>query len=271
MSGGNKGEIVTEKTTKQIKQLTEQEKTICWDEMDFGCKEQSKCGICGCDQDGPDLMEFAWSDDGELLEDIICTVCEKNWAYDPDDNLYHAVDHGDEFHKENGEWRDLAEVREEIEESLEAGDDSWVADRVCENIVEIRKLEDENKKLKKEMEKLKEIDDARKEENKCLHKQVDANWKHISQLDKEIKRQAELEEAKSVQFLRAKGYQVFTPGALDLIQEVNYRGNLVTAMGQRCNDLELELYNKGRPAHQRRTHLPPTPFEQIVTGLEGRM
>ncbi len=57
--------------------------------------------------------------------------------------------------KMNSEWRDIDEVREEIEMSLAQGEDDWVADRICEYILELQTKEEEIKKLKAEIAELK--------------------------------------------------------------------------------------------------------------------
>jgi hypothetical protein len=328
---------------------------------------------------------------------VICNVCEKVWTYDCDDDLYRNYKKDededeeesdeededeeesdeededesdedesgeeDEYHRATDEWRSIRELRKEIKRDLrQGGDDSWVADRICENAVEVRKLYAENeiltKKIKEQDEnekKSKEIFDAVKEECECFAKEIATKQKLVDVLEAKLERtetykkflekengelkiknrdleeritiallkveankafmkahetqfadrfeqsaelhrvflrkdmaidclqdrvnaleeklalenKSKMEEAKAVAILRAKGYQVFAPDALDMVQELNHRGNLVTAMSQQLTALRLELYNKGRSAHTRRTYLPPTPVDQIITGLEG--
>jgi len=55
-----------------------------WDNLDFGTIEEAQCGLCGCKSDNG-----MWDEDnGDLLEDVICDDCDKEWCYDEDRDAY---------------------------------------------------------------------------------------------------------------------------------------------------------------------------------------
>lgn len=47
-----------------------------WDNLDFGTIDDSRCGLCGCESDNG-----MWGEDGDLLEDVICDDCDKEWRF----------------------------------------------------------------------------------------------------------------------------------------------------------------------------------------------
>jgi hypothetical protein len=55
---------------------------ILWKNMDFGTEKEPQCGIC----EAPE--EVAYYRDGELMEDLICYICQECWFYDCDMNAY---------------------------------------------------------------------------------------------------------------------------------------------------------------------------------------
>jgi len=54
-----------------------------WDNLDFGTIEEAQCGLCGCKSDNG-----MWDENGDLLEDVICDDCDKEWCYDEDRDAY---------------------------------------------------------------------------------------------------------------------------------------------------------------------------------------
>lgn len=54
-------------------------KIIFWNDINFGCKDLSYCGICSTPEDG-------YFKDNELIEDIICKNCSLSWKFI--ENLY---------------------------------------------------------------------------------------------------------------------------------------------------------------------------------------
>ena len=53
---------------------------IYWNYMIFGTFEKSFCGICGI------LEEGHFDKNQELVEDIICNSCSKDWVFCDDEN-----------------------------------------------------------------------------------------------------------------------------------------------------------------------------------------
>ena len=53
--------------------------------MDFGKEEKPLCGICGCD-----CPEQAcnWSENGSLINDVICVKCDEKYEYDDETDSY---------------------------------------------------------------------------------------------------------------------------------------------------------------------------------------
>jgi len=50
-------------------------KKINWKDLDFGTPTDSKCGICGCEEEG------YWKGD-ILLVDTICKYCNEEWKFE---------------------------------------------------------------------------------------------------------------------------------------------------------------------------------------------
>jgi hypothetical protein len=59
---------------------------INWDDMEFGTIEKSFCGICNNEEDGH------FDKNQELVEDIICNSCSKDWIFYVDSNSNSDVD-----------------------------------------------------------------------------------------------------------------------------------------------------------------------------------
>ena len=53
---------------------------IHWNDMDFGTIEKSFCGICQREEYG------CFDKNQELVEDIICNICSKDWIFIDEDD-----------------------------------------------------------------------------------------------------------------------------------------------------------------------------------------
>jgi hypothetical protein len=88
--GGEVGECCCDYGNPELARLRdgdseeEADQGFSWENMDFGTAENPTCGICGKREDNP----YAFDEDGNLVEDVICAKCDSIYVYDEELDSY---------------------------------------------------------------------------------------------------------------------------------------------------------------------------------------